>query len=360
MTEQMAPDMEKAFEFVEQIVRHMEGAVTSALIYLGDRLGLYRAMQGAGPLTADELAGRTGLHPRWVREWLRNQGAAGVVAYRGGDRFELTAEQALALADEENSVLFVAGMFQGLPGMLGMLDSLPESFRTGIGHPYDAQGLEGAHGVARGFAPWYRHMLVPLVLPGLDGVVAKLEAGAKVADVGCGAGIALITMAKAFPASDFHGYELSQVALGLAAENKKEAGVDNVTFHDVRGEELPSDGTFDLITTFDCIHDMTRPREVIAAIRKGLKDDGTYLIADIKSYPTYEENVERNPMVAMMYGMSVLSCMASALSEPGGEGLGTLGFHEQLARDITKDAGFSRFETKDFGNPINLYYEVRP
>jgi 2-polyprenyl-3-methyl-5-hydroxy-6-metoxy-1,4-benzoquinol methylase len=317
-------------------------------------------MQGTGPLSADELAERTGLHPRWVLEWLHNQGAANVITYRGDGRWELTPEQALVLADEENSVLFIAGMFQGLPGMVGALSTLPESFRTGIGHSFDSQGIEGAHGVARGFAPWYRHMLLPLVLPGLDGVVAKLEAGAKVADVGCGAGIALITMARAFPASEFHGYELSQVALGLAEENKKEAGVSNVTFHDVRGEQLPSDGSFDFITTFDCIHDMTRPREVMTAIRKALKDDGTYLIADIKSYPTYEENVERNPMVAMMYGMSVLSCMASALSEPGGEGLGTLGFHEQLAREMTKEAGFSGFEVKDFGNPINLYYEIKP
>jgi len=254
----------------------------------------------------------------------------------------------------------MSGMFNGLPGMIGVLDTLPESFRTGIGHPYDAQGEEGAHGVARGFAPWYKHMLVPVVLQGLDGVVAKLEAGAKVADVGCGTGVALIQMAKNFPNSDFHGYELSKIALELAAKNKAEAGLDNVTFHDVRGEQLPTDGSFDFITTFDCLHDMTHPRQVIAAIRKALKPDGTYLIADIKSYPTYEENLEQNPMVALMYGFSVLSCMASALSEPGGEGLGTLGFHEGLANEMTQDAGFTRFETKDFGNPINIYYEVRP
>jgi SAM-dependent methyltransferase len=266
----------------------------------------------------------------------------------------------MVLADEENSVFFMAGMCQGLPGMLNLLPSLAESFRTGLGYPYDAQGSDGAHGVARGFAPWYRHMLVPLILPGLDGVVAKLDAGAKVADVGCGAGIALIVMAKAFPNSDFHGFELSKEALELAEKNKAEAGVGNITFHDVRGEKLPTDGSYDVVTTFDCIHDMTHPREVIGAIRKAVKDDGTYLIADIRSYPTYEENLEENPMVAMMYGFSVLSCMSSAMSEPDGEGLGTLGFHSELAREMCTDAGFTRFEEKDFGNPINMYYEVRP
>ena len=352
--------MEKTFEFLEHVMRNMEGAVVSALIYLGDKLGLYRAMQGAGPLTAAELAERTGLHPRWVLEWLRNQGAAKIVDYRGDGRFELTPEQATVLADEENSVFFIAGMFQGLPGMLGVLTSLPESFRTGIGLPVDAQGSEGAPGVARGFAPWYRHMLVPVVLAGLDGVTEKLESGAKAADVGCGAGIALIEMAKAYPATDFHGYELSKEALVIAEKNKTEAGVTNVTFHDVRGEQLPTDGSFDFIATFDCIHDMTHPREVIGAIRNALKDDGTYLIADIKSKPTYEGNLEENPMVALMYGFSVVSCMSSALSEPGGEGLGTLGLHPELAEQICREAGFTRFTEKDFGNPINIYYEVRP
>lgn len=360
MTDTSAPDMEKTMDFLREVMGHMQGAVVSALIYLGDRLGLYRAMRGAGSITADELAERTGLHPRWVLEWLRNQGAANVVTYRGDGRFELTPEQALVLADEEDSVFFVAGMFHGLPGFVGVLDSLKESFRTGVGLPFDAQGVEGAHGVARGFAPWYRHMLVPLVLPGLDGVAAKLEAGAKVADVGCGAGIALIEMAKAFPASDFHGYELSNIALDLAEENKRAAGVANVTFHDVRGEQLPADASFDLVCSFDCLHDMTHPRQVIAAVRRALKDDGTYLIADVKSHPTYEGNLEENPMVALMYGFSVLSCMSSALSEPDGEGLGTLGFHQELAKEMAHEAGFTRVEVKDFGNPINIYYEVRP
>lgn len=360
MTDQQQIDMDKAFEFVEHVFGYMQGAVVSAMIYLGDALGLYKAMQGAGPLTAGELAARTGLHERWLLEWLRNQGAARVVDYRGDGRFELTAEQAAVLADEENSLLFSAGGFENMPSIGTTLGPLQESFRTGIGLPYDAQGESGNHAVARMFAPWFKHMLVPAILPALDGVVAKLEAGAKVADVGCGAGIALITMGKAFPKSDFNGYELSQEALKLAANNLTKSGLTNVTFHDARGEDIPQDGSFDLVTTFDCIHDMTYPTQVITAIRKAIKEDGTYLIADIKGLPTYEENLAENPMVAMMYGFSVLSCMSSALSEPDGEGLGTLGFHEDVAREITSKAGFTRFTAHDFGNPLNSYYEVRP
>ncbi|MEX2539963.1 MAG: class I SAM-dependent methyltransferase [Actinomycetota bacterium] len=353
-------NFEVAMEFTEKVFGYMQGAVVSALVHLGDSLGLYKAMQDAGPLTSTELAERTGLQERWVREWLRNQGAAELVTYRGEDRFELTPEQAAVLADEDNSVLFSAGGFGVMTTIGSVLDPLRESFRTGVGLPYDAQGESGNHAVARMFAPWFRHMLVPMILPALDGVTDKLAAGAKVADVGCGAGIALITMAQAFPKSDFHGFELSQEALALAAKNKAEAGAQNVTFHDVRGESLPDDGSFDFVTTFDCIHDMTHPTEVIAAIRRAIKDDGTYLIADINAQPTYEKNIEENPMTAMMYGFSVLSCMSSALSEPDGEGLGTLGFHEGVARDKTATAGFTRFKTHDFGNPLNMYYEVRP
>jgi 2-polyprenyl-3-methyl-5-hydroxy-6-metoxy-1,4-benzoquinol methylase len=353
-------NMDVAMEFTEKLFGYLEGAVVSSLVYLGDALGLYKAMQEAGPLTSDQLAAKTGLNERWVREWLRNQGAAGLIEYRGEDRFELTAEQGAVLADEENSILFSAGGFESMPSMGSTLEPLKESFRTGIGLPYDAQGESGNHAVARMLAPWFRHMLVPVILPALDGVVDKLKSGAKVADVGCGAGIALITMAREFPSSEFHGYEISKHALALAEKNKAEAGVTNVTFHDVAGEQLPGDASFDFITTFDCIHDMTHPTQVLGAIRKAIKEDGVYLIADINAKPTYEENAADNPMAALMYGFSVLSCMSSATSEPDGEGLGTLGFHEAVARDKTSAAGFTKFKVQDFGNPLNMYYEVRP
>jgi ubiquinone/menaquinone biosynthesis C-methylase UbiE len=194
----------------------------------------------------------------------------------------------------------------------------------------------------------------------LDGVVAKLEHGAKVADVGCGAGAALIKMAKEFPKSEFHGYELSRHALERAETNKADSGLTNLFFHDVQSDPFPGDGSFDFITTFDCLHDMTRPDEAIAAIYRALRPDGSYLIADINGAPTYEENLERNPMTSLMYGFSVLSCMSSALSEPGGLGLGTLGFHEDVARKMCGEAGFKRFARLEIPHAMNAYYEVRP
>jgi 2-polyprenyl-3-methyl-5-hydroxy-6-metoxy-1,4-benzoquinol methylase len=351
------------FEKLEATVKHvfgmLGGAVTAGMIYLGDRLGLYRALAESGETTSVALAAKTGLNERWIREWLRSQAAAGIIDYAGNDRFALSPEAAIVLADETNP-FFAAGGFSGLPAQIAVLERLPEAFRTGVGLPYDAFGVEGNRGVERMFAPWFRSLLVPLALPALDGVVPKLEAGAKVADVGCGAGVAVIEMAKAFPRSIFHGYDISQHALELAARNLRESKLTNVTFHDARKEPLPGDASFDLITTFDCIHDMAHPGPVMHAIRQALKPDGTWLIADIKSKPTFEENMRDNPMAAMMYGFSVMSCMSSALSEPDGLGLGTLGFTEELAQKMTREAGFTRFATRDFQHPMNAYYEVRP
>ena len=178
--------------------------------------------------------------------------------------------------------------------------------------------------------------------------------------VGCGAGVALIEMARAFPASRFYGYDISQHALERAHENLHEAGISNVAFHDVREEPLPEKGDFSLITCFDCLHDMTDPVSVISSIRGALADDGAWLLVDIKAKETYEENVERNPMAALMYGTSVLTCLSSALSEPGGLGLGTLGLHEGLARQLAAEAGFSSFEPLDVKHPINAFYLIRP
>jgi SAM-dependent methyltransferase len=351
-------DMTKAQKMAEHVFAMLSGALVSAMIYLGDRMGLYRALQSGEPFTSNELARKTGLHERWVREWLQGQAAAGLIDYKGEGRFALSPESAFVLADE-NSPLFLAGGFCALPAQMAVLERLPESFKTGLGLPYDAFGPEGARGVERLLAPWYRTQLVPVALPKLDGVVAKLKAGAKVADVGCGGGIAAIEMAKAFPTSAFHGYDISQYALERAAENKGRAGVNNVTFHDVRQQPLPGDASFDFISTFDCLHDMAHPEAVIGAIRKALKLDGTWIIADIHGQPSFEQNLIENPLAPLMYGFSVLCCMSSAMSEPDGAGLGTLGFPELVARRMVTEAGFTRFRSHDLDNPINAYYEVR-
>jgi 2-polyprenyl-3-methyl-5-hydroxy-6-metoxy-1,4-benzoquinol methylase len=265
----------------------------------------------------------------------------------------------LVLADE-NSPFFLAGGFCALPQQMALLNELPRSFESGLGLTYDQFGSEVNVGVERLLAPWFRTQLVPNALPRLDGVVAKLQAGAKVADVGCGAGVAIIEMAKAYPRSEFHGYDIAKLPLQRAAENARKAGVKNVRLHDASVDPLPGDASCDFITTFDCLHDMTRPDLVMQAIRKAIKSDGTWLIADVHGMPTFEENLKQNPLATLMYGFSVICCMSSALSEPGGLGLGTLGFPEPVARRMTAEAGFTRFTTKDFENPINAYYEVRP
>jgi 2-polyprenyl-3-methyl-5-hydroxy-6-metoxy-1,4-benzoquinol methylase len=352
-------DMAKAQKTAEQVFGLLGGALVSAMIYLGDRIGFYRAMQSGEPITSAELAQKMGLHERWVREWLQGQAAAGLIDYKGDGRFALSPEAAFVLA-EENSPLFLAGGFCALPAQMAILERLPESFRTGLGLPYDALGPEGARGVERLLAPWYRTQLVPVALPKLDGVVSRLTSGAKAADIGCGGGIALLEMAKAFPQSVFHGYDISNYALQRAEKNKAQAGVKNVTFHNATREPIADDASFDFISTFDCLHDMAHPDVVIGAIRKALKSDGTWMIADIHGQASFEQNLTDNPLAPLMYGFSVLCCMSSAMSEPDGLGLGTLGFPEPVARRMVTAAGFTRFKSHDFDNPINAYYEVRP
>lgn len=351
------PDQLKRFSY--HVFTKLEGAVTAGMIHLGDRLGLYSAMAAADrPLTSAELAGTTELDERWVREWLHNQAAAQLVTY-DGERFGLTPEGVALLADEHHPA-YGMGMFHRLPQTMESLERLPESFRSGLGHNYDSHGPEGAVGIERSFGPWNNTFFVPLVLPAMDDVVAKLEAGAAVADVGCGTGRAIILMAEAFPASRFEGYDISQHALDMAADRLARSGVTNAAFHDARERGLPQDGSLDLVTTMDCIHDMTHPAEMIADIRASLRDDGTWLLVDIKARDTPAENIEKHPLGALMYGMSVMSCMSSALSEPGGAGLGTLGLPESKARELATAAGFTRFRKLPIDHAANSFFEIRP
>ncbi len=357
-TTDIDPDKLKLYSF--QLFTKLEGAVTAGMVHLGDQLGLYRAMKDAGrPLSTAEIAGATGTIERWVREWAHNQAAARMIEAHADDTFSLSPEAAVVLADHDHPA-FGMGMFHRLPQTMNALVHVKDSFRTGVGHDYDSHGPEGAVGIERSFEPWNKTFLLPVVLPTLDGVVAKLQAGAAVADVGCGSGSAVMLMADAFRSSMFTGYDISQFALARARAKVDESGLTNAAFHDPRNQALPEDQSLDLITTFDCIHDMSHPAEVIAAIRSSIKPDGTWLLVDIKARDTFQENALKNPMASLMYGISVLSCMSSALSEEGGAGLGTLGLPESKAREMAEAAGFTRFRNLNIDHSVNAFYEVRP
>ena len=207
-----APDPDRVKLFAFNLFSKLEGAVTSAMVHLGDRLGLYRALDAAGrPLTSAELAAAAGLDERWVREWAYNQGAARLLDIDDDERLSLSPE-AVAVMVDDTSPAFGMGQFTRFPGLMATVEEMPAAFSSGLGYDYDSHGEDGAAGVERAFEPWYRNYLLPVGLPSLDGVVERLEAGGTAADVGCGAGIAVCLVAEAYPASEVHGYDISHLA----------------------------------------------------------------------------------------------------------------------------------------------------
>jgi 2-polyprenyl-3-methyl-5-hydroxy-6-metoxy-1,4-benzoquinol methylase len=339
------------------------------MVHLGDQLGLYTALaKSTQPMTSAQLAHATELNERWVREWAYNQASSRLISTTNtpsaspsidDDQFFLSPEQAAVLADP-NSPAFGMGMFHRLPQTMAALNKMPESFRTGIGHDYDSHGPEGAVGIERSFEPWTNANLIDTVIPAINGISETLASGGTVADIGCGAGSAILLMGRNFPKSSFVGYDISQYALDRAADKLNASGLKNVSFQDPRNQPLPTNNSIDFITTFDCIHDMTHPAEMMQAIRKAIKPNGTWLLVDIKAHDTFALNAQKNPMAPLMYGISVLSCMSSAMSSPDGAGLGTLGFSANTAEAMAKDAGFSRFARLDVDHSINAFYEIRP
>ncbi len=351
------PDELKLFSF--KVWTYRMGEAVALMVHLGDRLGLYAALRGRGPTSETELAAATGLNERLVKEWLYGQAAAGLID--GPDeqsQFELTPTQAAVLADEENSLAFAAGAFRG--GVEpAVIDKITESFHTGIGVTYEEQGPAAAAGLARMTGPWSRLGLTSIILPALDGVVAKLEAGATVVDSGCGGGVTLTTIAETFPESRCIGYDPSASALHLARRSASEKGLSNIEFVEAGGEFVEQGAGHDLVITFDCLHDMPHPDRTAEAIRGAIADDGTWLIKDIRSTGDFAKD-RRNPLLPLFYGFSLASCLQSAMSEPDGMALGTLGLHPARAQELTEAAGFGSFTTHDLGDAANLYYEVRP
>ena len=361
-SEAINPDALKMFSFA--VFSKLEGAVTAGMIHLGDRLGLYQSMATRpNGDTSTSLAAHLNLHERWVREWLHNQVAARIVSCKdisaADPIFFLTPEAVCVLATPSHPA-YGMGMFHRLPQTMNALNEMPESFRTGIGHDYDSHGPEGAVGIEKSFEPWNQNFLIPYVVPALSGVQAKLEKGARVADIGCGAGGLSLLLGRTFPKSTFIGYDISQHALDRANDRLTSEGLSNVRFTDPRRESITDGEKFDLICTFDCIHDMTHPTDMMKTIRQSLKDDGTWLLVDIKAHDSLELNVTKNPMASLLYGVSVLSCMSSAMSSPDGEGLGTLGLSAARAETMASEAGFSSFSLLPVEHSVNAFYEVRP
>jgi ubiquinone/menaquinone biosynthesis C-methylase UbiE len=346
----------KVEAFVGQIVAEVGATVNAALVVIGDRLGLWRAMADGRPVTAAALAARTGTNERYVREWLSAQAAGGYVTYQAdGERFSLPAEHALALADETSPV-FLAGAFQTATAVLRAQDALAERFRTGAGfgwHEHDAGLFDGCE---RHFGTLYHSQLVQDWLPALDGVVDRLTAGARVADVGCGHGATTVLLAQAFPAATFVGYDYHEASVATARARAQAAGLDDrVSFEVAPAAKLPDTG-FDLVTVFDALHDMGDPVAAATRLRESLTPDGTCMIVEPAAADDLAGNL--HPIGRFAYAMSTLVCTPASLAQEGQRALGTQAGPARITQ-VLRRAGFTRVRCA-VTTPFNLVFEARP
>lgn len=352
----MTIDENKLKQFMGKVVGDLGATMSSALLVLGDRLGLYKAMAASGPVTAAELAKRTETAERYVGEWLNAQAASGYVVYEAtSGRYTLPPEQAFAFADDD-SPASVAGAFSVARAMWSALDEMEANFRTGGGLEWGHQHPCLFEGTERFFRAGYIGNLIGSWIPALDGVQAKLAAGAKVADVGCGCGASTILMAKAFPKSTFHGFDYHQASIDTATRRSKEAGVaDRVTFSVAKGTDYPGTG-YDLVAHFDCLHDMEDPAGAARHARTTLAKDGTWLIVEPFSSDKAEEN--HNPVGRVYYSASTLLCVPHSLAHQG-PALGAQAGEARLRDVVVAKGGFSRFR-RAAETPFNLILEARP
>lgn len=333
----------------------MGGAFTMALGYVGDRLGLFRAMAGAGALTSEELAAKTGLNERYVREWLRAMVAAEYVDYRPESRkYVMTEEQEFVFGNEE-SPMFVGGAFHFTAPSIYNTPRIIEAFRKGGGISYADIGDEIPEAIERFFRPGYVHFLAKDWLGTIPGLTERLARGAQIADVGCGRGQSTIAMAKAFPASKVLGIDYHSPSIERARQLSATYSLTNVEFLQAAAHEIPKDRRFSLICSFDCIHDMVDPRGTLRAIHDALDEDGVYLWSEPNASAHAHEN--RNPIGKAFHAISPLHCMTVSLAHDG-EGLGTV-IGEEGARALAKEAGFSRFERLEIQNPFNQFFALR-
>jgi len=349
-------DPQKLEQFVFRAVDEVGAALNAALVVMGDKLGLYRALAGTGGLTPAELAERTGAAERYVREWLGAQAAGGYVEYDPeSGLYSLPPEQSVALTDE-SSPAFLPGFFQLALG--SVLDSprITEAARTGEGFGWGEHVHDVHEGCERFFRPGYNANLVDAWLPALEGVIEKLERGARVADLGCGHGASTILMAQAFPRSTFVGSDYHARSIETARERVRAAGLeDRVEFEEAPAAAHPGQG-YDLATMFDCLHDMGDPIGAARKVRCLLASDGTWMIVEPAAGDRVEDNL--NPVGRAYYGFSTLLCTPASLSQEVGLALGAQAGEARI-REVVEAAGFTRFR-RVAETPFNLVFEARP
>ncbi len=350
-------DRERSQRFMQKVVGDAGTAMAAALVFVGDRVGLFRAMAGAGALRAQDLVERTGIHPRYVEEWLGAMVCAGYVEYdAGAERFTLPDEHAAFLTDPA-SEYYLGGLFAGLPGLMAMAPRLAAAFERGGGVSFADFGESMPLALEQMNRAVYENRLVRSWLPAMPEVVRRLEAGGRAIDVGCGTGIVPITLARAFPSARIEGLDLDARSIAIARSNAHEAGLaDRVHFVQSSAAELPAEPRYDLVTSFDTIHDMPDPLGVLQRIRAALAEGGSYLMVEPRVEDSLEAN-RANPFARMLFSISCLHCVPQSLAQ-GGPGLGAC-WGPARARELARQAGFTRFEPLAIRSPAMAFYELR-
>ncbi|MEF3129276.1 class I SAM-dependent methyltransferase [Rhizobium leguminosarum] len=338
-------------ELVDRVHGDLGGAFSVSLVRIGHEVGLYRTLKEIGPVKADDLADASGCAPRYVREWLSAQAASGYVHHERG-LFSLTPEQALVFA-EPNSPVNLIGGFDTAAAMVENQPKVQSAFKTGRGVAWGDQAGCMFCAVARLFRPGYVNALVQDWLPALDGVVDKLKAGATVADVGCGHGLSTILMAHAFPNSRFIGYDFHADSIAAATAHARADGLTNVCFEIGRAQDFGG-RDFDLITCFDCLHDMGDPKAAAAHVRKALNEGGTWMVVEPMAADTLEENI--NPVGRLYYSASTMICVPTSLAQETGLALGAQAGEKRLT-EVIQSGGFKhvRLTAK---TPLNMVLEA--
>jgi SAM-dependent methyltransferase len=351
-----ALDMEKLHAFIGRFVTDLGAAVHAGMVVIGEKLGLYKALAAGGPMTPAELAERTQTDERYVREWLASQAAGGYVTYDEAlDRFSLTPEQAFALAVED-SPAYIPGAFEIALGSLAAVPRIAEAFRTGAGMGWHEHVDEVFHGCEKFFRPGYAASLVASWIPSLRGVKEKLEAGARVADVGCGKGASTLLMARAFRKSRFYGFDYHDKSIDEAYKTARREGLgDRVSFEVAKAKTFPGKD-YDLVAMFDCLHDMGDPVGAASHVLKSLAKDGTWMIVEPFANDQLKDNL--NPVGRVYYGFSTLLCTPCSRSQEVGLCLGAQAGEARI-REVVTAAGFSSFR-RAAETAFNIVYEARP